>query len=341
MSNKDALLEVMDYAVVKKDMREDITLPFSLLRLKPTGEVYCADKKANIPSGFLTDYAFTQLFTRAKLPVRYMKKLMLENPKMVSDQFNFWIRKEQEKDAKDAKAFLRGVHDIDGNFRIRGVLSDKYTVLDNEEILDAMIKVSDNIPDFQVMKLITNENLFFMRIVFNDLKEDFGKSPEGKDDIVKVGLDIMNSEVGYASLVVSPITYRLVCTNGLKMWKEEAGAFKKRHAHMEPEELRDMMKSAINLGIQGGMDLIEGMRQAKRVRFDNPYDFIAKQGKKFNMSYRAVKTVKANFDIEPEKNLFGIVNAFTRFARDLESDESRLKLEQFSGSLLNMRSANN
>lgn len=340
MTNKNKLIEVMEQNIITKDKRKDIYLPFNQLRLKETGEFYCADKKSDIPSGTLTDYAFTQLLTKAEMPVRYMKKLMEQNPKMVSDQFNFWIRKEKDTEVKN-KALLRGVYDDNGDFTVRGILTEKYTVLDNEEILDAMLKFSETLPDFEIVKIINNENLFYMRIVFNDLQEDFGVSPEGMRDIVKVGLDITNSEVGYSSLFITPVTFRLVCTNGLKMWKEEEGLLKKRHAHMEPDELRDMMKSAINQGIQGGMGLIEGMREAKKVRFDNPYDFIEKQAKAGKLSYRATKVVKANFDIEPEKNLFGIVNAFTRFARDLESDESRIKLEQFSGQLLKMRSAKN
>jgi hypothetical protein len=50
-----------------------------------------------------------------------------------------------------------------------------------------------------------------------------------RDDVIEYGLDIGNSEIGLRSMQVTPVTYRLICTNGMRAWRSEA-ATRLRHA---------------------------------------------------------------------------------------------------------------
>lgn len=336
MNNKSQFIQVLDRVQEGKKYNQDFELEFGKLRMTETGKLLSADR-ANVAVGSeLTDFALTQLFTKSEMPVRYMKRMLKENPALVAEHFNYWMEKEATKEDKKRNVLLRGFYDRENakSFKVRGVLSDKYTVLDNDEVLEGLVEVANDLPDFNIESLYDNDKKLHIRLSFNDKFANFGISPEGKNDIIKVGLDIQNSEIGYSSLIISPITYRLVCTNGLKMWRAEEGSLKQRHVHMTTFELKELMQGSMKVAIEKGEELLEGMKESRKVILTNPYDFIEEKSKIANLSKKQIEVVKANFDIEPEKNLFGIVNAFTRTARDTGSHDVRMNIESFASSLM-------
>lgn len=329
MNNKSRLEAVLEG--IHQDAIEnlDFELDFNELRMCNEGKLYSVNKEGKEGS-FLTDFATTQLFTKTDMPVRYMKRLLKESPNMVAEQFNYWAKKQEV----DKKILIRGQRSEESGFVVRGVLSDKYTILDNKDVIESLIEVSDNVPDFKIESVYNNDKKLHMRLSFPDLYEDFGTSAEGLQDIIRVGLDIQNSEVGYSSLVIAPITYRLVCENGLKLWKQEEGAFRQRHVHIEREELLIMMQSSMGVAVEKGKELIEGMRESRKIIVDNPYEYIDRLVKKHKLPNKLNEKIRATFDIEPEHNMFGIVNGITRAARDLENHDSRIKLESLASTLM-------
>lgn len=328
MNNKLQLERILEEVNTNSLKNRDFETNFSKLRMDNKGRIFSNDKRDKEPS-FLTDFATTQLLTKTEMPVRYMKKLFEVSPELVADQFNLWASRQEE----DKKVLIRGQHGQDGFF-VRGILSDKYTILDNKDVLDTLIGVSNTVPDFNVESVFNNDKKLHVRLSFVDLEENFGTSVEGKNDIVRVGLDIQNSEVGYSSLMIAPITYRLICTNGLKMWKQEEGAFKQRHVHIGSDELKDMLKVTMANSIEKGKELIEGMKESRKILIPNPYEYINGIVLEYNLSNKMGDRMKEAFEIENEKNLYGIVNSVTRTARDLENHEARMKLESIASSLM-------
>jgi hypothetical protein len=324
MQLENILQEINNDSVKNRDFE----MNFSKLRMSNDGKLFSIDKQDKEGS-ILSDFATTQLLTKSEMPVRYMKKLFEVSPQLVAEQFNLWSSRQEE----DKKVLIRGQHGKDGFF-VRGVLSDKYTILDNKDVLDTLIGVSDTVPDFQVESVFNNDKKLHVRLSFPDLFEDFGTSVEGKNDIIRVGLDIQNSEVGYSSLMIAPITYRLVCTNGLKMWKQEEGAFKQRHVHMGSNELKDLLKVTMSTSIEKGKELIEGMRASRQISIDNPYKYIDGIVLEYSLSNKMGERIKEAYDVEPEKNLYSILNAFTRTGRDIGNHDSRMKLETIASSLM-------
>lgn len=332
-NNKNQFVALLDRVVEEDKAKRDFEVPFGSLRMNNEGRILSVEKLGVSAGSELTDFAMTQLFNRSEMPVRYMKRLLNERPQLVAEQFNHWMEKEASKEESQKKVLLRSVKEESG-YVVRGVLSDKYTILDNNEVLDSLVGLADGLPDFKVESMFNNDKKMHVRLSFNDLTHNFGVSPEGKNDIVKVGLDIQNSEIGYSSLVVAPITYRLVCTNGLMAWKAEEGAIRQRHVHMSSAELREMMEKSMQVSIENGKILLDGMKESTRMKIINPYEYIEEKSKEANLSNKQIEVVKANFDIEPMKSLYGVVNAFTRTARDQKNHEARLSIEKLAGSLL-------
>lgn len=341
MNNKTQFITLLDQVNEKKKTLKDFEVPLTSLKMNNEGFLISKSENDLIEGSRLTDYAQTQLFTKFNMPSRYMKRMLELEPSKVADHFNFWIEQISEDEKIENKnILLRGFEDSNvftqsNEIKIRGVLSDRYTILDNDEVLEDLVKVVDGIPDFTIESLFINDKKLHIRLSFNDIFEYFGKNAEGKDDIVKCGLDIQNSEVGYSSLVISPITYRLVCTNGLKVWKAEKG-LSKRHVHINRHELIGMMRNAMRLGVEKSKELLEGMKESRKMIIEKPYEFIdnTTNTKEFYFTKNQIQTIKSNFDIEPEHNIYGIVNALTRTARDSKNHDTRINLERFASKLM-------
>jgi len=307
----------------------DIELGLNELRMLPTGNI--VRKGRDTLNGLeLSDYAMTQAFNRIGIPVRYGKRLFAERPDLVADQFNHWVSQEQRR-------VLIRFRNNGNTGIIRGFLSDSYTKLDNRDVMNALHEVVKEIPNAEVEGFYLDDRRTHIRLTLPELSVDFGEAVgetvDGMRDILRVGVDIINSEIGASSLVVSPLVFRLVCLNGLRAWREEGDVFRQRHIHLSSQELFGRMSEAVGSAIKAGDELIERMYEAKKFKVESPLEVIEKLSKKQMYSQQLIETAKTNFMIEPSNDLYGVMNAFTRTARDLKN-EQRLEVEKFAGSLL-------
>ena len=162
-----------------------------------------------------------------------------------------------------------------------------------------------------------------------------GKTVTNLDDILNVGVDVVNSEVGASSLILSPLVFRQVCTNGLRVWKQSEDSSRFRHAYRTQQQFYTDVVESLDSAIRGGDGLIRTFLEQKSPdKFvASPLKVIEELTKDSIYSKETVDKVKTCYSVEPESNWFGVVNAFTRTARDLE-DEKRMEMEQFAGGLL-------
>ena len=307
----------------------DVEIGLNELRMLPTGNI--VRKGRETLNGLeLSDYAMTQAFNRIGIPVRYGKRLFAERPDLVADQFNHWVSQEQRR-------VLIRFRNNGNTGIIRGFLSDSYTKLDNRDVMNALHEVVKEIPNAEVEGFYLDDRRTHIRLTLPELSVDFGEAVgetvDGMRDILRVGVDIINSEIGASSLVVSPLVFRLVCLNGLRAWREEGDVFRQRHIHLSSQELFGRMNEAVGSAIKAGDELIERMYETKKFKVESPLEVIEKLSKKQMYSQELIETAKTNYLIEPSKDLYGVMNAFTRTARDLKN-EQRLEVERFAGSLL-------
>ncbi len=304
--------------------KEDKIVSFGSVRMNPQGLI---ETKGRNPLQ-LTDHATTQVFSKLGIPVRYAKRLMEERPELVADQFNHWVRKE------DGDVLLRMRKANGQQGLIRAVLSDRYSILDNKDVMVALQQVVNELPQAEILQSNLNDRITNIRLAFPELTAEFDKTVTGEKDLIKVGVDIDNSEIGVSSLRVMPVTYRLVCTNGMRAWVKDGDLFEQRHIHLTSDELYMRMSGAIVNAIKAGDGLIKVMRQAKGIKVASPLDLIKELAQKEEYSKKLTDALTENFMIEPENNIYGVINAFTRTARDIENTERRLDLEEYAGNML-------
>lgn len=262
------------------------------------------------------DYALGQLCGRLEIPARYLRRL----PSNLQAQL---INHDLEKVENGNRRFMLRCK----GSMIRAFLTEKYSRIDNREVLDIVSNLALQI-DHQFREFYLDERGFWAKILLDDLRV---WDPSHSSTELKLGLLIGNSEVGARSISIEPFIYRYACTNDMVI--QEDKALHQRHMHLKTRELRLRVIEAVNDAIEGGDDVLDQFAKSVEEEVEHPSAVIARLAKKRGLSEKLRDQVKSSYEEEPNKTRFGIINAFTATARKLEGD-NRVDLERFAGKLL-------
>lgn len=272
----------------------------------------------------LTRYAHDQLAAKVQIPQAYYNRMFgAKNFNLLASNVNAWLPTEDR----------RMIRILDGN--IRAILSDRYRVLDNYDLvflaLDEFAKAGAD-----VHKVNLTESHLFIKAVTPKLQ---GEIRPG--DIVQGGLIIKNSEVGASRFAVEPFVLRLKCTNGLVI----SQGYSRVHLGKRKEEGEfNWSSETINLENQA---IWSAVRDVIKDTFD-PASFAAVVEKlKGNADTPVREPVKAvdnvvtalglteatkemllkNFLDEKDFSSWGLTNAITATARQLQAPDEQVDLE--------------
>ena len=153
----------------------------------------------------LTPWATSQLCQRLGLPTIYIKRCP---PHLQDANVNHWLRAEtigSHGDVdKDSEWLLRAK-----GASVRGVLTAKYSRLDNAQLLAALLPLLSG-TRYEVSLVQLTPESFHLRLVDPTLSRDVLPG-----DRLMVGSRLANSEVGLRAVTVDALVFRLICTNGL------------------------------------------------------------------------------------------------------------------------------
>lgn len=141
--------------------------------------------------------AHDQIGTHLNIPSKYYDRMMAEQPKLLVENVNTWFR------ATENNRMVRTIHS-----NMRAFLSDRYNRIENEEIAEVALPILANIPGVEIVSSEVTERRMYIQAVTRLAGE-----PK-KGDVVRAGVVISNSEVGYGSVSVSELDWRLWCLNG-------------------------------------------------------------------------------------------------------------------------------
>lgn len=287
----------------------------------------------------ITDLAHTQIAHRLDIPTKYYDRMREVDKELLSNNVNYWLNRDS------SKKYL--VRTLDGN--ARALLSDKYRPLDNVDL--ANIALPTLLESGAVIESceVTESKLYIKAVT---PKVQFDIKP---GDTVQAGIIISNSEVGHGSLSVEPLIYRLVCSNGLivnkaGMRKTHVGRGNKefegvaeffRDETREADDrafwmkVRDTLAMAFNtIGFEKIVDVFrESM--GEKVEGD-PVKVVEVTQKKFALSNEERNGVLTHFLQSGEMSKYGLVNAITRAAQDVNSYDRSVELEKLGGTVLEL-----
>lgn len=320
------MTEVMSKVQEQRRFNEDVTMPMSEFLMESDGTILARGTGQRFQ---FNDFSMTQAFNRLGIPVRYGKKLFAERPDLVAEEFNHW------KSHEDKVVLFRNRR-VDGRTSvIRGFLSDSYAKYDDTDLVETLMQTGLGEKYGQALQFYADDKRMHIRFVMESMEVVAGKTVTNMDDILNVGVDVINSEVGASSLVLSPLVYRQVCTNGMRAWRQSDDSSRFRHAYRTEQVFYTDVVESLDTAIRGGDGMIRQFLEMKSPdKFvQNPLDVIEQLTKDSIYSKETTEKIKDNYLVEPEKNWYGIINAVTRTARDMD-DEKRMDMEQFAGDLL-------
>jgi len=285
----------------------------------------------------LRELGFSQLCQRVGAPPAYIRALPA---KLQVANMNWGLAREKQA------ALLRI-----GGGECRAVVSDRYSALDDALVLEVLHDVLDR-AGFLDDALVRATAVGTSTILRITVPSEGVAVKVG--DVIEYGLDIGNSEVGLRSVQVTPITYRLMCTNGMRAWKREAG-LRMRHIG-DPKRLREQLRDAVPVAFAEARGDIERWRRATDVLIDNALDEVESL-RAFGLGQAEIQAVgrqiaqtgallPANTSNETLTQLlavpttvFEMANALTATARDRADVASRLTLEETAHRYLSRRTA--
>lgn len=289
----------------------------------------------------VNDVAHRQIGTTLGIPLRYYNKMREENPRLLTENVNAWLHEQPS---------TRMIRTLDGN--ARAFLSERYRRIDNFEVASAVLPVIEEMKGARVESCELTDERMYIKVVNPRLTADVVPG-----DVVQSGILITNSEVGEGCVNIQPLLYRLVCTNGMVV-ADRAASSRTQHLgrgnfagedyslYSNETLLADnnalMMK--IRDTVRASADLarfnqtIERMRTARdaKITAQSIPMMIELAATDYNLSKSESEGVLQHLLRDEDMTLYGLANAVTRTAQDIDSYDRSTELESLGYSILTM-----
>ena len=275
------------------------------------------------------------------IPAVYYRRMLAETPKLLATNVNHWLG----QGLKDK----RMIRTLDG--KARAFLSDRYRPLDNVDLAEAVMPIIGDRKLEAVSTEITERRLYLKLI---DPALNGTIQSRIKDDRIRGGLAISNSEIGFGTLGVSLFIERVVCVNGLVV----EDAIRKFHVGRRTEVdapmemLRDATRLADDkafwmkvqdvvhalLSVDRFNVVVERINQAanQETGVKNPVAAVEELKNRFSLTETEQGAVLRHLVDGGDLSQWGVVNAVTRAASDAEDYDRYDEMERFGGKVLEL-----
>lgn len=279
--------------------------------------------KGALPVSYdMSRYSRSQLCSKLGVPAGYIQNcLSTGRSHLVYENINSWLR------TFDKDLLVRTYKNC-----VRGVLSDKYSILDTPEVLK-VLKDTVDLNTYKVKESFLNEERMHLRLVGKEML------PIKGEDLFP-GLFIDTSDVGRSILTVQFGVYKLVCTNGLVVSRGSGVLFKQKHIGISADEFHEGLVASLR-NVDG---LCENMCQLVEDARKKSFNFKKYSQEDFEAFVKRLKdqTQLSNSGCDKVINLmtskygdtkWGMINSITEVAQEYTL-ERRLELERLSGNIL-------
>jgi hypothetical protein len=313
----------------------DFLMPTSVLAFTVNGELTRKDKEKKLP---LTDYAHGQMATYLKIPKEYYDRMRDSEPDLLAANVNRWIEKRP--------AERRMIRVLDGS--CRAFLSDRYMPIDNHDVLKFLLPTIEDAGCQVVSAEITDRKMYIKALtpkITGEIK---------KGDKVQAGVLIQNSEIGAGRVQISPLVYRLVCSNGLIVNEMSArknhvgrratdddltdnGIYSRETIMMDVAaflmKARDSVKAALTESVFG--KIVNRMRDAADKKIEDVELACENVTNRWSLSDNEAQALMKRMINGADSSQYGLMNAVTAMAHmDVTDYDRSVELERIGGEIL-------
>ena len=268
----------------------------------------------------LRNNAFANLMSRIGAPADYIRKLPA--PLQLAN-INYMLSEHDDRSAATLR--LRGEE-------VSAIVSGRYAPLDPEELVETIrtALVRHGMLHEVRVRGVASGLVDNLRLILP--AEEVAIKP---GDISSLGLDITTSSFGRSAIHVTPVVWRLVCSNGLKS-PERYGGLSFRHVG-DAQRLRDGVSEAIPSAIVHARGVMGQWRRAVDFMVEDVQKQIEEMRMLTVIERSALETqvlLEENVRALPEHvPLYSFINAITASAK-AAAPARRLELEAVAGELL-------
>ena len=296
----------------------------------------------------ITEHAHKQIAGRLQIPWKFYHRMLDDHRDIVIDNVNKLFEREH------APRLLRTMDN-----RLRAFLSNRYRRLDNDEVLTQCLPPIVE-GEYETCLLSSNvtDNRMYLKVLFTDdaLKQNIGEI-NGRQDEVRPGFIIGNSETGMGTLYARGFFYRDFCLNGCVYGKTDAFEFRRSHLggaliegvnfevmsdkskKLEDEaimsQLTDVMAAIANPEFSQLMgDKLRSINTGATI--ENPVPAIQLLSKDIGLTERESDSALENLIRDQNYSQWGAVNAVTKIANESESYDRACELEEIGAKLIDL-----
>ncbi len=294
----------------------------------------------------LNPWAHNQLAEKLGIPQKYYDRMLKEEPFLLRENTNVWLGKNLT-----GKYLVRTTAG-----QVRAILSDRYRPIPNETVTWGVLAALNEIKrkqgiGFTVRECALSETTMYLKVTADTvhlMKPEYinPEKPELNGDPMYPGILVRNSEVGASRFQVDVYTWRQWCSNGailttglskVHLGRRIGGEGEIRFSEMTEEldtatvlsSMRDIVQQAFEPAKM--QELIERIKAGQQVIIDEPVAAVDNLCKAWKLPDTYKNEILARFG---EKTQYGLANSLTELARDQESIESQIKLEEIGGEIL-------
>lgn len=266
-------------------------------------------------------------------------------PGLRKTNVNAWI------DAKNGseKRLVRTINDT-----ARAFVSDKYRPIDNYFLMSAFLPVIQDLQSKgEIDKVETKasaltERKLYLQVAFPGIEGEVKK-----DDVVKWGIVLSNSEVGCGSVAVNELLWRLICDNGMigesvmrkhhvgkRITENDMNIFAndtiKAELNSFKLRLRDILRHALSR--KSFEDRLDQLRAAANDEIKKPLKTVENVTQRFTeVSKDNIEQIVENMASEGNMNRYGLANGITALARDLDDADKAYELERAGNKIIELK----
>lgn len=330
----------------QKETKKDFRAPAQMLKLS-SGIRSVMDLSDGEPME-VNEIAHGQIAEKVGIPRKYYDKMRSEAPALLDENVNHWFSENNDQ-------LL--VRTLDNN--VRAVLSSRYRPMDNSDFAEAALPVLQELDLMVVSCEITDRHLL-IKAVDRSMERDIptgAKMGTGNTifNTLSPAITLRNSEVGCGSLAALTSVLTQQCTNISTFAEKSVRKYHVGSRHEATDGITELLSDKTRLLTDAATwsqiaDVIRGAFD--RARFDALCDTIegSTQNKIEGDIIKVVELTSKKFGfVEDERNSvlqhliqggdltqYGLSNAITRTAEDLEDYGRSTDFERLGGQIIEL-----
>lgn len=305
----------------------------------------------------LQEHAHGQLATYTEIPKAYYDRMRQDAPRLWAANVNEWVGRQ------DGSRMVRTL-----DYRVRAILSDRYRPLENYDLAQAVLPALQQVgPTLEIVSCDVTDTRLYIKAVDPARQETIERAWADKGlvrgvghnwvDVISPAVVIQNSEVGAGALAIMISIYVKACTN-LAVW--EGGDMKRYHVGKRAEVsdevyamLTDETRAAVDQAVwlqardvtRGAFEDAKFNQRVKKLQAATQDEIkcevteLADRARQtFGLREAEAESMLDHLIRGGDFTRYGLHNAITRTAQDLESYDRASELEKLGGRVIELPS---